>query len=324
MVKVSVIVPIYNVAGFIRRCADSLMRQTLDDVEFIFVNDCTPDNSMDILKEVVACYPERNVKAISHDVNKGLPSARNTGMRTAAGDYIFHCDSDDFVEPTMLEEMYEAAEENGADIVWCDWYLSFEKNERYMKQPAYADPKEALKAMLTGRMKYNVWNKLVRRSLYEDNQICFPAGYGMGEDMTMMMLFAFAQRVQYLPQAYYHYVKQNSNAFSNTYSSKHIEELKYNVARVEKFIQKTYGSDLAIELCLFKLDVKYPFLITDKCEKYKLWESLYPEANIYLDTKRDVGFRRNILEKCARRHWHWALWAYYTFIHKTVYGIIYK
>lgn len=324
MPEVSVIVPIYNVARFIRRCAESLLSQTLEDVEFLFVNDCTQDDSLNILKECVSKYPNRNVRIIEHEVNKGLPAARNTGLDVAAGDYIFHCDSDDYVDPTMLCDLYEKATAAKADIVWCDWYLSFEKNERYMKQPDYHTAEDAMRAMLTGRMKYNVWNKLVRRSLYEDNNVRFPAGYGMGEDMTMMMLFAFAKNVRYTHKAYYHYVKLNANAFSNTYSNKHLNELKHNVSRIESFIHQVYGESFDKEIGMFKLDVKYPFLISDNYDWYRLWDSWYPEANMYINEERGVGFRRNFLEKCALRHQFWMIWLYYKLIHRMVYGIIYK
>ena len=233
-IKVSIIIPIYNVSRFIERCTESLMQQTLHEVEYIFVNDATPDSSIQILEEVVAHYPERKeqVRIIHHDTNKGLPAARNTGLSLATGEYIFHCDSDDYVEPTMLEDLYNATKANGADYVWCDWFLSYDNNERYMPQPSYNSPDDALRGMLDGAMKYNVWNKLVRRSLYVDNKILFPAGHGMGEDMTMMMLFAKAHRVAYVPCAYYHYIKLNTGAFSQTYSDKHLIELKYNVRRI--------------------------------------------------------------------------------------------
>lgn len=188
--SVSVIIPVYNVGKFIERCVRSLMEQTMDNVEYIFVDDASPDNSIQILQKVLADYPNRrdNVRILTHAENKGLPAARNTGLAVATGEYIFHCDSDDFVEPDMLEQLYGKAIECDADIVWCDWYLTFEKSERYMKQPAYDTPLEALKAMLGGAMKYNVWNKLIRRTLYVENSVEFPAGYGMGEDMTIMML----------------------------------------------------------------------------------------------------------------------------------------
>lgn len=88
----------------------------------------------------------------------------------------------------MLQDMYKYAVDNNADIVWADWYISMAGGERYMSMPDFQTPQEAVKAMLGGGMKYNVWNKLARRSLYVDNDISFPDGYGMGEDLTMIKL----------------------------------------------------------------------------------------------------------------------------------------
>lgn len=244
--KVSVIVPIYKVEPFVARCAQSLMEQTLIDVEYIFVDDASPDGSIAVLRRVLADYPERSnhIKVLTHAKNKGLPAARNTGLAVAKGEYIFHCDSDDFVDLDMLEQLYRKATETNADIVWCDWWLSFAKNERYMKQPEYQTPMEALKGMLSGVMKFNVWNKLIRRSLYVESGITFPAGYGMGEDMTIMRLFARASKVVYLPKAFYHYVQLNMGAFSKTYSNRHLEELQHNVSLLLSDLQQLFDDQL--------------------------------------------------------------------------------
>lgn len=317
--KISVIIPIYKVETFIERCATTLMEQTLHEVEYIFVDDATPDRSIQILEEVVARYPERKeqVRIVHHEENKGLPAARNTGLTLATGEYIFHCDSDDYVELTMLEELYHAAKKQEADIVWCDWYLTFAENERYMKQPYFNTPMEALKAMLSGGMKYNVWNKLVRRSLYTDNGIEFPSGYGMGEDMTMMMLFAHAQKISYVPKAYYHYIKTNTNAFSQTYSDKHLVELKHNVQRIIDYMQKVCGGALEKELNFFKLDVKFPFLIAGQ---YKRWEEWYPEANTYILQNKTVSARTRYIQWFASKRQYWVVglysWVLNNLIHK--------
>lgn len=325
-VKVSVVIPIYKVEPFIERCATTLMEQTLREVEYIFVDDATPDNSIRILEDVIARYPHRKeqVRIVHHTENKGLPAARNTGLALATGEYIFHCDSDDYVEPSMLEEMYSTAKEQDADIVWCDWFLTFAQNERYMKQPFYETPLEALKAMLSGAMKYNVWNKLVKHSLYVDNNIQFPAGYGMGEDMTMMMLFANANRVAYLPKAFYHYLKLNTGAFSQTYSARHLQELKHNVSRISDYMQTKYGNELAKELAFFKLEAKFPFLITNDDKKYKLWKEWYPEANDYILQNRNVSLRSRWLQWCAWKGQWWMVRLHYLLVIKIVYGIIYK
>ena len=326
MIKVSVIIPIYNVSRFIERCAESLMQQTLNEVEFIFVNDATPDDSIAILEKVIAVHPERNgaVRIVHHDSNKGLPAARNTGMAHAQGKYIFHCDSDDFMETDMLEQLYNKAEESDADIVWCDWFLSFEKNERYMRQPAYDTPIKALKAILSGTMKYNVWNKLVKRSLFTDNCIEFPAGHGMGEDMTIIRLFAYAKKVVYLPKAFYHYVKLNTNAYTNTYSEQHLQDVRYNVDATIEAIEKRCGNELVNEIEWFKLNVKLPFIFTGKKEDYKLWCKWYSEANGYILSNKNLPLRTRILQWAAWKRQYWIIWLYNQLIFKIVYGVIYR
>lgn len=323
--KISIIVPIYNIEPFIIRCAQSLMEQTLADVEYIFVDDATPDDSIKVLQGVINQYPDRKnqCRIIHHKQNLGLPAARNTGLAVAQGEYIFHCDSDDFVEPDMLEQLYGKAIETDADIVWCDWWLSFAKNERYMKQPEYPTAIEALTGMLSGMMKYNVWNKLIRRSLYEENGISFPAGYGMGEDMTIMRLFARASKVAYLPKAFYHYVQLNTRAFCKTYSNRHLEELRHNVSLLLSDLQGLFGDQLKKEMAFFKLNVKFPFLISDDPAKYNLWKNWYPEANRYILKNKRLSLRSRYVQWLAWKNQFWAVWLYYKLVYRVVYGIIY-
>ena len=324
--KVSVVIPVYKVEHFIVKCARSLFAQTLEDVEFIFVDDASPDRSMDLLKECIQKYPKRKgqIKILTHANNKGWPAARNTGLSVATGEYVFHGDSDDFIDKDMLETLYYTVKEQKADIVWCDWYLSFEKNERYMKQPEYSTSLEALKGMLSGVMKFTVWNKLVKRSLYVDNHIEFPNGYGMGEDMTMMMLFSCADKVAYLPRAFYHYVKLNTDAFTQTFSKRHLIDLKYNVQRIEDYMHSKYGVSLDKEIAFLKLDVKLPFLISDSSAKYRVWKELYPEANRYIGKNNLISFRARFIQWCAWKGWFVIVRMHYVLLHKFIYGLIYR
>lgn len=324
--KVSVIVPVYRVEKFIEKCAASLFSQTLDDVEFIFVDDASPDNSMAVLEKCIQQYPQcqAQIRMLTHKENKGLPAARNTGLAAASGEYVFHCDSDDFVEPDMLETLYDEAKKKDADIVWCDWYLSFEHNERYMKQPDYATPMEALKAMLAGLMKFNVWNKLVRRRLYADNQISFPAGYAMGEDMTMMLLFAVAGKVAYIPQAFYHYVKLNTEAYSQNFSLNHLESVKHNIRTVELFLHSRLGNVLDLEIACMKLEAKFPFLMSNRKEMYRLWERTYPEANAYILRNHYISRRRRWVQWCAAKQLWFLVRLHGWIVGKLIYGIIYR
>lgn len=324
--KVSVIVPIYKVEGFIERCARSLMEQTLGEVEYIFVDDASPDRSMEILRRTLTDYPERQeqVRILTHEQNKGLPAARNTGLEAATGEYIFHCDSDDYVEREMLEEMYKAAKEQAADYLWSDFWLSFEQNERYMQVRGYTTSREALLSVLEGAMKYNVWNKLVSRSLYSENNIWFPTGHSMGEDMTMIRLLACAKRVAYIPKAYYHYVRLNMSALTQTFSERHLIDIRHNVDETVAFLRTVLGTGIEPQLALFQLSVKLPFLISDKAADYERWRTWYPEANRAIWQAQSLPWRTKLIQWLAAKNQFWAVWLYYKIVYKFMYGIIYR
>jgi len=124
MPSVSIIVPVYGVEKHIERCACSLFEQTHKDIEYIFVNDCTLDNSITVLEQVITKhYPEKRnrIKIINKGKNEGLPMARKTGLAYAAGDYVLHVDSDDWLEPDMIGKLYAKAMIDDCDIVYCDF-----------------------------------------------------------------------------------------------------------------------------------------------------------------------------------------------------------
>ena len=322
MPEVSVIIPIYNVGRFIGRCADSLMRQTLPDVEFIFVNDCTPDDSLTVLNSVISRY-DRDVKIISHKENTGLPSARNSGLAIAKGEFIFHCDGDDWVEENLLERMVFEARSKEADFVYCDFFLSFEKSERYMGNPDFKDPQEMLRrGFLGGTMKYNVWNKLARRELYDD--IRFPDGHSMGEDMTMIQILCGAKRVAHVREALYHYVQTNTGAFSKTQSPKQLADVRYNVDRTVSFLESKYDSSLEESISNFKLSIKLPFLISDRSDQYQLWREWYPEANVYVLSNKDVPFRTRFLQWMAAKNIWFGVRLYYWLVYRIAYRLLFR
>ena len=326
MDKVSVIIPIYGVEQFIGRCVDSLMQQTLEAVEYIFVDDVTPDKSMSVLEKTLSRYPKRkdHIKILHHTVNQGLPAARNTGLTVATGEYVFHCDSDDFVEHDMLEKMYAAAKVQNADFVWSDWFLSYENTERYMKQPEFHTPLETLKGVLADAIKYNVWNKLVKRSLYVDNQIQFPVGHSMGEDMTMIRLAACAKRVAYVNQAFYHYVKTNVDAMTQSFEERHLTDVRYNVDLTLDFLKEHCVENIEQEIAFFKLNVKLPFLITGDWSSYRRWSNWYPEANSYIMRNHLLALRTRLFQKLAAIRCYVGVWIYYMVVYRVLYTIFYK
>src|SRR5690554_2648299 len=167
-VHVSVIVPFYKAELYIEKCARSLFEQSLGNIEYIFVDDCSPDNSLYILNQTISEYPtlREKIKIIRHETNKGVSQSRNTGLMATTGEYIIHCDSDDWIAPTMYEKMYNCAIMNDSDIVWCDYLTGTPKNMRYHKQSSKPSSEECIKNMLTGTgLKPHLWDKLVKKAI---------------------------------------------------------------------------------------------------------------------------------------------------------------
>lgn len=325
--KISVIVPIYGVEKFIRRCAESLLSQTLEGVEYIFVNDATKDNSIKVLHEVIETYKNRSldIKIINHPINRGLPAARNTGLRVATGEYIYHCDSDDFLESNALELYYNAAITKNADFVWSDYYISYGSKEIYKKQPDCSSISDVLDATLSGKMKYNVWNKLVRRTVYVQNEILFPEGYSMGEDMTMIKLMSCSGNVAYVNEALYHYVQLNSSSMmQNCFSDNHIRALKHNCEDVVAYLKKKYADDYNVSIYSFALLIKWPFLTTSDRSLYEVWSSWIPEANEYIWKDAGVSKRIKFVEWLASKKMFTLVQLHYWVVIRFYYSIRYR
>lgn len=299
--KVSVIIPIYGVENFVKRCAESLLTQSLQDIELIFVDDDTKDLSVSVIESCIKKHPsfKGDVKIIHHEKNKGLPAARNTGLSCASGDYVFHCDGDDWLEVDALEKLYSVAVESDADYVWCDWFLSYDNSERVMAQPDYSSKDDMLRNGLLGcGMKYNVWNKLVRRSVYLGNNITFPEGRSMGEDMTMIMLASCSTKVAHCPYPLYHYVRMNTGALTQSLNEKKLDDIVYNVERVSSFLESKFSRKYSREINWFKINVKLPLLI--ECDgMYDKWLSLFPESNTDCLSNSNVSMRTRVIEYLA-------------------------
>lgn len=325
--KVSIIIPVYRVEKYIARCCASLFGMRLDGVEFLFVDDASPDGSIAVMRDVLKQYPSRApyVRVLSHEKNKGVACARNTGLDAATGDYIAFVDADDWVEPDMFEKMYRLAKQHQLDIVGCDWYLEFEHSKRYLKQPPCDNPQDCLRAMLAGEMRWFLWSFIVSRSLYVQHGIRFIGGANIGEDMAVLIrCFSFARSYRHVEEALYHYVRYNSGSLTNINAQKQMEMGKLNVDAVVDFIHGRYGSEYEKELDFLKLNVKFPLLITDETSCYETWNSCFPEANRSIWKNDRQPLRNKLLQWSAMHRWYWVLKAYYRLLFKFVYGILYK
>ncbi|MBR7103707.1 MAG: glycosyltransferase family 2 protein [Lentisphaeria bacterium] len=186
MPKVSVVIPVYNVEKYIERCVRSLFEQTLDSVEYIFVDDGSPDNSISVMEKVLADYPHRKeqVKIIRHEVNQGVGFARNHGVAASTGDYVIHCDADDWLDLELYEAMYKKAAETCADMVHCGFELCFPSSRRQkFNIPEALGPSELISALLIDQSLGSLCNKMFRGTIARSAKIICPDHIFINEDV---------------------------------------------------------------------------------------------------------------------------------------------
>ena len=291
MPKASVIIPIYGVEKYIERCVRSLFEQTLDDIEYLFIDDCSPDGSVRIIMRILDEYPNRKEQVIIHrmEQNSGQAKVREWGMKNATGDYVIHCDSDDWTDLMMYESMYQKALEEDADVVVCDYYKSDGVNhEMKLAIASGTDILSLLSDILRKMISAAVWNKLVRRNLYLITNFLYPTN-DMGEDMVIMtQILLSARNVSYINRPYYFYfcnptsicnatpvdaqLKRFIQAVNNAKLIKTIFAKSEYFLRLRHSLNKYFFEERYLLVPLIKVDKKY---IT-------IWKNTFPEINRYV------------------------------------------
>lgn len=328
MSKVSIIIPVYNAENTLTYCLESVFAQTYKDIELIFINDCSTDNSLEIISGFIKKHSSNsnfNCKIIHHKKNKGVAAARNTGLDHATGKYIYYIDSDDTIMPSALAVMIEVAEANDYDIVGCEWQLRFKENSRRMNQPDITSGVDAFLKMTGGILRWNLWLFLVKRSLYEENPFRFKEGMNMGEDMMMMgKLFLNAQSVHIIHEHFYNYYQTNQNSLTKDMSEKHILQVTENVKELERYvmIEKQLHYDKALHF--LKLNIKLPLLTTGNPLNYQVWCNWFKESNDYIMQNKLLPLRTRLLQKMAAKKQFWIIDLYYNILFRFIYGFIYR
>lgn len=310
MCKVSIIVPIYNVENYIEKCARSLFEQTFLDIEYIFVDDSTTDNSIEILKKILLEYPTRNNNSIiiRHDKNKGLPSARKTGLSVVHGDYILHFDSDDWAERTMICDMYDTAIKNDADIVSCDFRMVYtDRIVNYETIDFTEDKVNNLKRYISFGWTV-IWNLLVRKSIYLNNNINPLEGYTYCEDFNLSVkLLLNSTKMIHLNKILYNYNKMNSSSIMHALNEKTMndEQILYtdiiNYLK-DKDLYNVYEKQMGWRI----LKSKQEWMLKS-CD-YDKFLDFHPESHKYIWSCPFINFKLKIMM--------WSLTHNFSFISK--------
>jgi glycosyltransferase involved in cell wall biosynthesis len=205
--NVSIIVPVYNVEQYLEKCLNSLVNQTLIDIEIIIVNDGSEDNSEEIIKNYKDKYDTKIIYIKKE--NGGLSDARNTGIRYASGEYIGCVDGDDYVELTMYEKMYNAARQKNVDLIECDILFEYPHKKKHKTSGIYT-----LENMLT-RARWNAWHRIIRREIIQKSNIQYPVGLRYEDVEYFCKLAPYITSIEFVKEPLYHYIQRDNSITHN-------------------------------------------------------------------------------------------------------------
>lgn len=290
-VKISILVPIYNAEKYIVRCAKSLFGQTYDNIEFVFVNDCTPDNSIKILRDILNEYPERKIqtKIISHKRNLGVAAARNTLLDNATGDYILWVDADDFIGNKATEILAAKVAKTKADIVCYGTAIYSAYRIKPFKLINITTSKNLIFGFLSSSITTSLWGYMVKRCLFINNSIKFIETLDIGEDLYVLTQLAWhAKNIDSEQTVLYYWDITNENSLVHSYTVQKAQKELELLDVLDDFLKDKL--DVSLLIAERRLDC-YLFNVYNAC--------LNNDKQLYIATKKDIKclYRKNITVK---------------------------
>lgn len=220
MVKVSVIIPCYNSDSFLDRCLGNLLDTKFKDFEIICINDGSKDNTLAKLKEYAKKY--KNIVIIDQE-NQGQAAGRNNAVKKATGEYIAFVDSDDFTDSKMIEKMYEVAINNNSELVYCDYYEYYGKDNLKLCKNKNSDDlrKNAILA------NFAPWGKLYKTDFFKKNKFKFLPGKLFEDIAVVPIIAALAKNPIYVEEPLYYYNMENDSSIRRKKYNKKLEDILY-------------------------------------------------------------------------------------------------
>lgn len=308
-IRLSVITPFHNASSYIEKCVHSLMRQSLQGgVEFIFIDDCSTDDSLSRLQSVVEAYPERlhQVTILHNDTNRGVAFTRQRGHNTAQGEFIVHCDADDWIDPEMYGSMLNVADTSGADIVCSAYYLETQQKTSIIRYSSLDFP--GLNTMPLDTLHGSLWNKIIRRSLLEKHQIRFFEGIDCWEDLGILFrLCVFTQRIVIYNRPFYHYRRTSDKTLSTIDMERVLNDHLAFARRMEEWFD-AQPPDLKnryrafIDFTQFTAKIK---LLRGNRRRLHEWKTTFPETNRQIMSYKNIPLRYRLCFYAADRLPEW-------------------
>ena len=305
--NVSILIPVYGVEKYIERCAHSLFSQTYENIEYIFVDDCSPDKSIEVLKSVIELYPHRkkSIKILKLTINRGVGITRKTAFEISTGNYILFVDSDDYIEKNMVELMINQAYLKKSDIVFCSIINEYENGDKKVVKHIFSnDKKEILRSSFS---QPSLCNKMFRRDIITKNKIKIHEDINYGEDLSFTpRVIYYSYRFSVVDKLLYHYVIRNKGSYTSNFTEKHVEQTLFVVKELDSFFKNIPDNDLYLESIKTLKAIRKAKILRSGFIELK-YLNLYPELNnkifmidIDMKTKLILYFAKNKYTKILK------------------------
>ncbi len=301
--EISVLIPVYNVEKYIRDCLTSVFNNTIiNKAEIVVVNDGSSDNSMQIINDMNLEYPEtfKNIKILNNEINKGIAYTRQRLMNEACGKYIIFIDSDDTIEPTFLEKLYNKAITTDADIVQCNFTRVISDKKIDGELPIEKNPYKCLLNKLDNKVASFLVTRLIKHSIITDNNICFDdEEIIFGEDEFLLYrLLCNSKKIEYVDEPLYNYIYHKSSVTSSIINTKCANSTIKLINSSEPYILKYYNSD-EIKNYILRRKLFKRILLVFSTDIYhqKKYNKLWPETNSILKNSNVPFYKKIVLVK---------------------------
>lgn len=289
---ISIICPVYKAESYIKKCIESIITQNFINWELILIDDGSPDKSGDICDKYSAI--DKRIK-VFHKKNEGVSATREFGTLHSSGKYIIHVDPDDWIDSSMLKELFDFAQENNADMVICDFFIEYPYKTIYKcQQPTSLSPQDVLKGMYKN-LHGSCCNKLIKREIIKKYHIHFPKNISYCEDLIFITkLLQYDIKIKYLNKAFYHYVQQiNTNSLVKHINKETIISDKRMIQEIETIIEsKHIISPIVYKSYLAKGVFERTFYI--KCIDNTEYKKIFHELSPYIKYM-DISIYRKFL-----------------------------
>lgn len=278
--QVSVIIPLYNTKALLSRCCESLFEQSLHSLQFVFVDDASTDGSLDVVLQVLERYPMRQsqVLFVRLSEHQGVGAARQRGLECATGDYIIHCDSDDWVEPVLYELLYNKAIETEADIVTCGYSIDREDGTVITTVPAMSQSEKI--SFSIGPQIGSLCLKLIRNVFILQHHLRIPVDIKWGEDLCFsLQSLLLTHDTQSVDEPLYHYVQHKESLTHTIDSDKCFDLIKCGAVMEDFLVTHQLFETYRYQLNWLKFQLKQYLLIFPETRAITSWRTIYPESN---------------------------------------------